>query len=127
MADRLQVSVISPERTVYEGEADQVVVPAWDGQLGVLRGHAPMLVLLGEGELRITDTVDGVTGEELEWTFPLAPGAELDVRADGLEFRPEDGWHSPSYGVRVATKFLRARRPARAGRDEQVLVLRAPS
>ena len=50
----LKVSVISPERTVYEGEADQVIVPAWDGQLGVLKGHAPMLVLLGEGELKIT-------------------------------------------------------------------------
>jgi F-type H+-transporting ATPase subunit epsilon len=50
----LKVSVISPEKTVFEGEADQVVVPAWDGQLGVLKGHAPMLVLLGEGELRIT-------------------------------------------------------------------------
>lgn len=55
MADRLKVSVISPDRTVYEGEADQVIVPAWDGQLGVLRGHAPMLVLLGEGELRVTN------------------------------------------------------------------------
>ena len=50
----LKVSVISPEKTIYEGEADQVVAPAWDGQLGVLKGHAPMLVLLGEGELRIT-------------------------------------------------------------------------
>ena len=50
----LKVSVISPEKTVFEGEADQVVVPAWDGQLGVLKGHAPMLVLLGAGELRIT-------------------------------------------------------------------------
>ena len=50
----LQVSVISPEKTIYEGEADQVIAPAWDGQLGVLKGHAPMLVLLGEGELRIT-------------------------------------------------------------------------
>jgi F-type H+-transporting ATPase subunit epsilon len=50
----MKVSVISPERTVYEGEADQVIAPAWDGQLGVLKGHAPMLVLLGQGELRIT-------------------------------------------------------------------------
>jgi F-type H+-transporting ATPase subunit epsilon len=50
----LKVSVISPERTVYEGDADQVIVPAWDGQLGVLKGHAPTLVLLGEGELKIT-------------------------------------------------------------------------
>ena len=50
----MKVSVISPERTVFEGDADQVIAPAWDGQLGVLKGHAPMLVLLGEGELRIS-------------------------------------------------------------------------
>jgi F-type H+-transporting ATPase subunit epsilon len=52
-APHLTVSVISAERTIYEGTADMVVVPAWDGEVGVLRGHAPMLVLLGEGELRI--------------------------------------------------------------------------
>jgi F-type H+-transporting ATPase subunit epsilon len=53
-ADRLTVSVISPERTIFEGEADMVVAPAWDGEIGVLRGHAPMLVLLGAGDLRVT-------------------------------------------------------------------------
>jgi F-type H+-transporting ATPase subunit epsilon len=53
MADRLKVSVISPERIVFEGEADQVVVPAWDGEVGILRGHAPFLALLGEGVVRI--------------------------------------------------------------------------
>lgn len=53
MADRLTVSVISPERTIYEGEADMVVAPAWDGEVGILRHHAPMLALLGEGDLRV--------------------------------------------------------------------------
>jgi F-type H+-transporting ATPase subunit epsilon len=52
-SDVLKVSVISTERTVFEGEADMVVVPAWDGEMGILRGHAPMLVLLGKGPLRI--------------------------------------------------------------------------
>jgi F-type H+-transporting ATPase subunit epsilon len=52
-ADRLTVTVISPERKVYEGEADQVVAPAWDGEVGILRNHAPFMVLLGEGDLRI--------------------------------------------------------------------------
>lgn len=52
---RLQVSVISPEATVYEGQASQVIAPAWDGLLGVLPDHAPMIVLLGAGELRIDD------------------------------------------------------------------------
>jgi F-type H+-transporting ATPase subunit epsilon len=50
---RLQVSVISPERTIFEGEADSVVVPAWDGEIGILRGHAPLMALLGTGPVRI--------------------------------------------------------------------------
>lgn len=55
MARQLQVSVISPDRTVFEGGADMVVAPAWDGEMGILRGHAPTLVLLGTGQLRISD------------------------------------------------------------------------
>ena len=50
----LQVVVISPEATIYEGQADSVVVPAWDGELGILRGHAPLMAVLGTGEIRIT-------------------------------------------------------------------------
>jgi F-type H+-transporting ATPase subunit epsilon len=52
-AERLTVAVIGPERLIYEGEADMVVAPAWDGEVGILRGHAPFLVLLGPGDLRI--------------------------------------------------------------------------
>lgn len=50
----LTVSVISPERVLYEGEADSVVAPAFDGEVGILRGHAPMMTLLGNGELRLS-------------------------------------------------------------------------
>lgn len=49
----LQVSVISPEQIIFEGDADSVVVPAWDGELGILRGHAPLMALLGTGQIRI--------------------------------------------------------------------------
>ena len=52
-ADSLKVAIISPDRTIFEGEAEMVVAPAWDGEVGVLRGHAPMLVLLGSGEMRV--------------------------------------------------------------------------
>ena len=49
----LKVSVISPEASLYEGEATSVVAPAFDGEVGILTGHAPMMTLLGKGELRI--------------------------------------------------------------------------
>lgn len=50
----LRVVVISPEAVVYEGEADSVVAPAWDGEIGILRGHAPLMALLGSGDLRVS-------------------------------------------------------------------------
>jgi F-type H+-transporting ATPase subunit epsilon len=49
----LKVSVISPEAVLFEGESDSVVAPAYDGEVGILTGHAPLMALLGEGELRL--------------------------------------------------------------------------
>ena len=49
----LKVSVISPEASLFEGDASSVVAPAFDGEVGILTGHAPMMTLLGKGELRI--------------------------------------------------------------------------
>lgn len=58
MAGALHVRVVSPERLVYEGDASALVVPAWDGFLGILPRHAPLLALLGHGRL----TVEGPGG-----------------------------------------------------------------
>ena len=49
----IRVQVISPERVLFEGEVDALVAPGYDGELGVLRGHAPLMTLLGRGELRL--------------------------------------------------------------------------
>ena len=49
----LHVSVISPEATLYEGDAPSIVAPAFDGEVGILSGHAPMVTVLGTGSLRI--------------------------------------------------------------------------
>lgn len=49
----LNVSVISPEAVLYQGTTESVVAPAFDGQVGILTGHAPMMTLLGRGVLRL--------------------------------------------------------------------------
>lgn len=58
MSDALTVSVISPERVLFEGRARAVVVPAFDGEVGILPRHAPLMTLLGTGVLRV-DTTGG--------------------------------------------------------------------
>ena len=52
MAGNLQLRVVTPEKPVYVGEADSVVVPAHDGEIGILPRHARLLASLGVGELR---------------------------------------------------------------------------
>jgi F-type H+-transporting ATPase subunit epsilon len=49
----MHVTVISPEAAIFDGEADAVTAPAFDGSLGVLSRHAPMMTLLGEGVLAV--------------------------------------------------------------------------
>jgi F-type H+-transporting ATPase subunit epsilon len=49
----MHVTVVSPERAVFDGAADAVVAPAYDGQVGILPRHAPFLTLLGSGVLQV--------------------------------------------------------------------------
>ncbi len=56
MAGVLKVSVISPEATLFEGEASSVTAPAFDGEVGILPMHAPMVTTLGQGVLKVGDT-----------------------------------------------------------------------
>jgi ATP synthase F1 epsilon subunit len=49
----LTVSVISPEKVLFEGTVDAIVAPAFDGEVGILPQHAPMMTLLGKGELKL--------------------------------------------------------------------------
>ena len=49
----IQVRVVSPDSVLFEGPAASVIAPAWDGRVGILPGHAPMIALLGSGELSI--------------------------------------------------------------------------
>ncbi|BAZ84100.1 ATP synthase F1 subunit epsilon [Dolichospermum compactum] len=49
----LTVRVISPDKTVWDSEADEVILPSTTGQLGVLSGHAPMLTALDIGVMRV--------------------------------------------------------------------------
>ena len=49
----MHVTVISPEAAVFDGEADSVVAPAFDGDVGILPNHAPLMTVLGTGVLTV--------------------------------------------------------------------------
>ena len=53
-AEALSVRVVTPEGTLYKGEAGFVAAPGSDGELGILPSHTPLIAKLGTGLLRVT-------------------------------------------------------------------------
>jgi len=54
MATTLHVRIVTPERAVFDGRASEVVLPAWNGELGVYPDHDAVLTLLRAGTCRVT-------------------------------------------------------------------------
>jgi F-type H+-transporting ATPase subunit epsilon len=51
----LTFELVSPERVIFSGDVDAVVLPATEGEMTVMPGHAPTLTALKTGFLVITD------------------------------------------------------------------------
>jgi F-type H+-transporting ATPase subunit epsilon len=49
----LHIRIIAPDRTVWDANAEEVILPSSTGQLGILRGHAPLLTALDIGVMRV--------------------------------------------------------------------------
>ena len=49
----MRVTLISPEAAVFDGEADAVIAPGFDGELGILPNHAPLLSTLKPGVVTV--------------------------------------------------------------------------
>jgi F-type H+-transporting ATPase subunit epsilon len=54
----LHLEIVTPEARTFSGEAQMVVVPGVEGELGILPDHMPLMTQINPGELRIT-TADG--------------------------------------------------------------------
>ena len=88
MASTLHVRVVSPEKVVYEGEASALVAPAWDGKVGVLPGHAPLLALLGVGELTVEAPGGGTHRYHVAGGILKVTGSEATVLTEYAGTQP---------------------------------------
>ena len=94
MADEsnsLRVRLVTPERILFERTADAIELPAKNGYIEVLYGHAPLLAELGAGDVRLHGG-SGSGGEEIynvSWGFvEVLPDRVTILANDAL--RPEE-------------------------------------
>lgn len=82
MADALTVELVAADRTVWSGEATMVIARTVEGDIGVLRGHAPVLSLL-------TEAIVEITAEDGHTVFAVADGGFLSVANDRVSILSE--------------------------------------
>jgi F-type H+-transporting ATPase subunit epsilon len=80
----LTVRVISPDKTVWDSSAEEVILPSTTGQLGILTGHAPLLSALDIGVMRVRTNKDWST-IVLMGGFAEIENDEVTILVNGAE------------------------------------------
>jgi len=80
----MHVTVISPDAAMFDGDADAVTATAFDGEVGILPGHAPFMTLLGRGPLRVR-RADVVSGFKVEGGFLQVVGDRVRIVAERVQ------------------------------------------
>ena len=53
MSDKFTVEIISPDQTILKQETSEVVIPSFEGQMGILNNHIPLITFLRPGIITI--------------------------------------------------------------------------
>jgi F-type H+-transporting ATPase subunit epsilon len=92
MADetnQLRVRLVTPERTLFDHAADAVELPAKNGYMEVLYGHAPLVAELGAGDVTLHGGPDGDQHYNVSWGFAeVLPDRVTILASDAL--KPEE-------------------------------------
>lgn len=99
MADALTVELVAADRMVWSGEATMVIARTVEGDIGVLRGHAPVLSLL-------TEAIVEITAEDGHTVFAVADGGFLSVANDRVSILSERAELSTEVDVDEARALL---------------------
>ena len=112
----LQCVVVTPEETVLECEADFVVLPLFDGELGIAPLHSPLMGRLGFGELRIRNGSE-TTRYYVDGGFAQVAGNLVSVLTNrAIKSADVDG-HAAQEQLEVALKAKAAGADQMASRD----------
>ena len=53
MSDKFTVEIISPDQTVFKLETNEVIIPSYEGEMGILKDHIPLITFLRPGIITI--------------------------------------------------------------------------
>ena len=58
MSDKFTVEIISPDQTIFKQEANEAIIPSYEGQMGILNNHILLITFLRPGIITIKSNVE---------------------------------------------------------------------
>jgi F-type H+-transporting ATPase subunit epsilon len=90
---KLNVSMVSTRRAIWEGEATLVVMRTLDGEVGVMPGHSPMMAMLADGPMLIRPTEGEDVRGYVHEGFATVDANSVIILAEWLELASEIDVH----------------------------------
>jgi F-type H+-transporting ATPase subunit epsilon len=87
--NQLRVRLVTPERTLFDHAAVAVELPAKNGYMEVLYGHAPLVAELGAGDVTLHGTPEGDQRYNVSWGFVEVLGDRVTILASDA-LKPEE-------------------------------------
>ena len=56
MSENFTVEIISPDKSILKSEANEVTIPSYEGQMGILKDHIPLITFLRPGLIEIKES-----------------------------------------------------------------------
>ncbi|MEE8149562.1 MAG: ATP synthase F1 subunit epsilon [candidate division Zixibacteria bacterium] len=80
-----QLSIVTPEKVIFEGEVVSLLVPGMEGYLGILSNHAPLITALQPGRIEFQDDQDKIQVFSVSGGFVEVSGNKATLLADTAE------------------------------------------
>ena len=120
----IRCRIVTPEKAFFDGEAEHVVVPAWDGELAIYKNHAPLIARLGHGVLRVHPAGGGAPQRiALYGGFLKVQDDDVSVLASGADEPPAPDKAAKDH--EAARAKVAASRPPKASLGEHEAALEA--
>lgn len=111
MADNMfKLRIVTPDRLFYEGEASMVEFNTTEGEIGVLKGHVPLTVVVAPGILNIKEA-EGVKSAALHDGFAEILQDSVIIMAEIIEWPEEIDESRANSAKERAEERLRTRTP----------------
>lgn len=107
----LNLRILAPDQSVYDGDADEVILPSSTGQLGVLTGHVSMVTALDPGVVRLR--------QGGAWQSIAVSGGFAEVESNDVTVLANEAQLGSSIDVAAAEQDLDKAQQLAAGFDGQ--------